>query len=210
MAADWHHTITEVSKITGYKPHVIRFYEKEFGLRFPRNKANHRYFTNVEIDQLNTIRKLQEKGYSNTQIKLILSNPDLISNSIEDMGDVAVTHASSSMGNNQMKYFDVQMDHMKKEIIEEIRNQLEFHQQPYRMALTGLAEEVKELAETIKAKGKMIPLDDVIISENAKLRTQLRQKTYEILDLKEQLRREKQLKQPFWKQILEKIIRPSI
>ncbi|MGI6706860.1 MAG: MerR family transcriptional regulator [Clostridia bacterium] len=210
MAVDWHRTITEASKITGYKPHVIRFYEKEFGLRFPRNKANHRYFTNVEIDQLNTIKRLQEKGYSNTQIKLILSNPDLISKSIEDMGDVAVTHVSSYMSNNQMKHFDEQMDHMKKEIIEEIRNQFEFHQQPYRMALTGLAEEVKELAETIKAKGQMIPPDDAILSENVKLKTQIRQKTYEILDLKEQLRKEKQLKRSFWKRILEKITRPSI
>jgi len=210
MAADWHYTITEVSKITGYKPHVIRYYEKEFGLCFPRNKANHRYFTNVEIDQLNTIKRLQEKGYSNTQIKLILSNPDLISNSIEDMGDVAVTHVSSFINNSQMKHFEEQMDHIKKEIIEEIRNQFEFHQQPYRMALTGLAEEVKELAETIKVRGKMISLEDAIISENTKLRTQIRQKEYEILNLKEQLRRDKQLKQPFWKKILEKIIRPSI
>ncbi|MCD5413820.1 MAG: MerR family transcriptional regulator [Clostridiales bacterium] len=34
--------IKEVSEITGFKPHVIRFYENEFQLEIPRkeNKAN--------------------------------------------------------------------------------------------------------------------------------------------------------------------------
>src|SRR5690554_1069714 len=71
-------TISQVSELVGYKPHVIRFYEKEFNLVIPRNKSGHRYFSYKEVETLQYIKQLQEKGLSNNQIKLILKSPEII------------------------------------------------------------------------------------------------------------------------------------
>ena len=78
------YTISEVSEITGYAPHVLRYYEKEFDIDVPRTESNHRYYTNREIELIQYIKLLQEKGFSNKQIKLIISSPELVvSNSNE-------------------------------------------------------------------------------------------------------------------------------
>src|SRR5690606_5874821 len=82
------YTISEVSEITGYQPHVIRYYEKEFELEIPRNNSNHRYYTYKEIEVFNYIKSLQEKGFTNKQIKLILKSPELV---VTD-GETAVTN----------------------------------------------------------------------------------------------------------------------
>jgi len=197
------YTIKEVSEITGYEAHVIRFYEKEFGLEIPRNKSNHRYFTQKEIDQLQNIKRMQSKGFSNTQIKLILANPELLANPLAQIGDAAAANAMAIPSFSE-KSMEEYMEAMKNEIIEEIKNQLEFHQQPYQMALTGLAEEVKELSAKIQLLSTTPYNNDVILCENAKLKMQLKQRTLENIDLREQLKKERSKKNSFLKRLFGK------
>ena len=75
---DKEYAISEVAEITGYPPHVLRFYEKEFKLDIPRNDSNHRYYTYNEIELFQYIKSLQDKGFSNKQIKLILKSPEVL------------------------------------------------------------------------------------------------------------------------------------
>lgn len=199
MTDDQTYTITETAKMTGYETHVIRFYEKEFNLQIPRNKSGHRYFTPKEMNQLENIKKLQEKGYSNTQIKMLLSNPELLNHSTEDIKSTAITNATAVLS-NYTQQFDDYFIKIRNEIIEEIRTQFEFQQLPYRMALTELTEEVKELLKSMEIHSQeRVQDDDVTLCENAKLKMQLKQKTYELVDLKEQLKYEKGKSKLWWK-----------
>ena len=75
---DREYTISEVAEFTGYPPHVLRYYEKEFQLEIPRNESNHRSYTYREIELFQYIRSLQDKGFSNKQIKLIIKSPEIL------------------------------------------------------------------------------------------------------------------------------------
>lgn len=74
------YTISEASDITGYAPHVLRYYEKEFEIDIPRKDSNHRYYTYKEIELIQYIKGLKDKGFGNKQIKLIINSPETIMN----------------------------------------------------------------------------------------------------------------------------------
>jgi len=61
-----YYSIAEVSEITGIKPYVLRFWEKEFGLLKPKkNKAGNRSYQQKDIDLINQIKHLlYEEGYT--------------------------------------------------------------------------------------------------------------------------------------------------
>ncbi|MEF9952035.1 MAG: MerR family transcriptional regulator [Clostridium sp.] len=85
----------EACRITGYKASAIRYYEKEFFLRIPRDENDRRIFTQKEIDTLLYIKELQGKGYSNPQIKGIMEGKDALE---EVAATVAVPPANSTVG----------------------------------------------------------------------------------------------------------------
>lgn len=156
-------SISEVSEILGYETHVLRYYEKEFGLEIPRNEVNHRYYTDNEIEILKKIKKLQQKGYSNKQIKLILNSPDLIEKGTDE---ACVTVLINDDNTSKKDTSSGIINTREKEIL----------------ALEDLKEQI------IKLVNKQVDKDrDIIISENAKLKMKLKEKSYEILRLKEKI-----------------------
>jgi len=92
---DKQYGISEVAEITGYPPHVLRYYEKEFELDIPRNESNHRYYTYAEIELFQYIKYLQEKGFSNKQIKLIIKSPETVMNSNDETALTTVDNLSA-------------------------------------------------------------------------------------------------------------------
>ena len=61
-----YYSISEVSKMTGIKPYVLRFWEKEFAnLRPKKNRAGNRSYQKKDIDLVNTIKYLlYQEGYT--------------------------------------------------------------------------------------------------------------------------------------------------
>ncbi len=174
MSREKKFTISQASEITGYKTHVIRFYEKEFGLEIPRNKSGHRFFTYKEIEMLEYIKQLQEKGLSNNQIKLILKSPEIIVEQDDHTKELAVTRAHPAQTGSLENQMKTQFDQFREEL---------------RSGLSGISENIRELSDEIRAKDK-----DILVCENAKLKMDLKRKAYEVAELKEQLRRERSRK----------------
>jgi DNA-binding transcriptional MerR regulator len=170
-------TISEVAEITGYKPHVIRYYEKEFNLEIPRNKSGHRYFTYKEIETLQYIKQLQEKGLTNNQIKLILRSPEIMVDGDGQGREIAVAQAPVVAG----EFAPQKLQEYLLSLRDEIKGDLK-----------DLTLSVKELSDEIRAKER-----DVLICENAKLKMDLKRKAYEVAELREQLKREKSKNKPF-------------
>ncbi|HID92878.1 MAG TPA: MerR family transcriptional regulator [bacterium (Candidatus Stahlbacteria)] len=69
-------SISEVSKITGVKPYVLRFWESEFGKLRPRkNRGGRRLYTQKDVKLILAIKKLlYEDGYSIAGAKKQLEN----------------------------------------------------------------------------------------------------------------------------------------
>ena len=59
-------SISEVAEMTGLKPYVLRFWEKEFPLLNPKkNRAGNRSYQQKDIDLINQIKHLlYDEGYT--------------------------------------------------------------------------------------------------------------------------------------------------
>lgn len=187
------YTISEVSEITGYAPHVLRYYEKEFEIEVPRNNSNHRYFTYKEIELIQYIKTLQDKGFSNKQIKLIISSPEILMNTQEDNGLVAV---------NDSTYFDTYQ--LAKEISMTLEE--EFFDKLFSCINQGTENNIKVIEE-LKEEVMMLRNElnskerDVLICENAKLKMKVKEKTFENIELKEKLRKVQEKQVGFFKKM---------
>jgi DNA-binding transcriptional MerR regulator len=157
-------TFKEVCEKSGYKPSVIRYYEKEFKLSIPRDSNNRRYFTQTDLDKLLLIKQLQSKGYSNTQIKRFLD---------EDCDEIAAARDSliSSMAQHQELVLNKNIINFMEEKFQEISNN------------------ISELSQNFGSQDR-----DLLLSENMKLKMELKQKAYELIEIKEKLRYEKEYK----------------
>lgn len=168
------YTFKEICEKTGYKSSVIRYYEKEFEINIPRDANGRRIFTQQVYEILNLIKKLQMDGYTNKQIKKLLYNND--KNQIDE---TAVT-ADYTVGNE------------KQDLNEEILKTLD-------SKLDEIKNNIQEINQNVNTKER-----DILISENLKLKMEIKQKTYEIIELKENLRYEKEKRKSFFPKLFHK------
>lgn len=156
------YTFKEICSKTGYSASAIRYYEKEFKLAIPRDANGRRVFTKSEFDKLLFIKELQEQNYTNSQIKKILEeNQNSNAGAIDEIAvtsDAIVAKNNSSLGGEAVIKF---IDTKFNEINNNII----------------------ELNQTINGKER-----DLLISENMKLKMEIKRKSYEIIELKENLR----------------------
>lgn len=180
------YTVKEASIMTGFKPHVIRFYEKEFELDIPRNESNRRYFTYKEIEKLMYIKALQEKGLTNKQIKMVLKSPEI---TIDEDGKNEAAVARSAAG--IVGYDPASLEKWMKEAVQYLRMEVldTIQQLDHRKEIEELCNQIDELRMEINSKER-----DVLICENAKLKMKVKEKTYEIAELKEKLKRQESKK----------------
>lgn len=176
------YTMKEVSELTGFKPHVIRFYETEFGLKIPRNETNRRYFTYKELEELEFIKGLQEKGLTNQQIRQVLKSPKVM---LESRGkqETALTTNNKSIAKNTEPSPEVWM----KEAVHYLRMELleNLKELDHRREIEELSSKIEELRLQLSNQEK-----DVLICENAKLKMKVKEKSYEVAELRDQLKRQ--------------------
>ncbi|CUU04825.1 DNA-binding transcriptional regulator, MerR family [Candidatus Thermokryptus mobilis] len=83
-----YYSISEVSKLTGVEPYVLRYWETEFEqLKPSKNKAGNRIYTNRDIKIIMMIKRLlRDEGYTIEGAKKVLRNynPD------EDPTDITI------------------------------------------------------------------------------------------------------------------------
>lgn len=191
------YSISEASELIGFANHVLRFYEKEFEIEVPRNRSGHRYYTYVEIEKFLYIKTLKERGLSNKQIKTILSSPEEIIN----MNEVAAASYSNNdkVENEVVAINTVDMDFTNN--LSEIKNLLEEKLDGSFKSLSSTL--VKELKSTLNDfdAGYKNEDKDTLISENARLKMKLKEKSYETANLREKLKKLENKRGSFFKKL---------
>lgn len=173
------YTFKEISQYTGYKPSVIRYYEKEFKLEIARDKNGRRVFSQKDLDALLFIKDYQKKGFTNGQIKLKLIGREPIA-----MEEVATALDVQQSPVNIIPT----LGNMDLNVLKSIEEK--FHE---------INTNISELNQTVTGKER-----DIIISENLKLKMEVKQKTYELIELREKLRSEKDKNKGFLKKLFKK------
>lgn len=178
---DKQYGISEVAEITGYPPHVLRYYEKEFDLEIPRNESNHRYYTYTEIELFEYIKTLQDKGFSNKQIKLIIKSPEVLINPEDETALTNITHHENINAIELAQTISQNLeDNFFNRLVEILESNKEYNEQ----IIKELMEEITQLRNELNSKER-----DVLICENAKLKMKVKEKSYEVAELKEKVRR---------------------
>lgn len=197
LEIDKQYTISEVAELTSYPPHVLRYYEKEFELEILRNESNHRYYTYIEIEKFQYIKSLQEKGFSNKQIKLIIQSPELL---LGSENETALTEIDSNKTINSIELAEEISLTLREDFFDELFNELidvlNNNNQNSTKTIEELRDEIVGLRDELNSKER-----DVLICENAKLKMKVKEKSYQTAELREQLKRIEN-KEGFFKRIL--------
>lgn len=196
MDFDVEYTISEVADITGYAPHVLRYYEKEFEIDIPRTESNHRYYTVKEIELIQYIKMLQDKGFSNKQIKLIINSPELMVSGADNNTN-AIQPIDNSLESLDTSSIAMEISRSLEELFFERLNELISRSSADSVEIIKeLKQEIMELKQEINSKER-----DVLICENAKLKISLNEKSAEVLDLKDRLRKYEEVQPSFIKRL---------
>ena len=178
---DKQYGISEVAEITGYPPHVLRYYEKEFELDIPRNESNHRYYTYAEIELFQYIKYLQDKGFTNKQIKLIIKSPEGLINSKDETALTTTSQINSIDTIELAEKISINLhDKFINSLKEIIARNKEYNDQMFEK----LMDEIVSLRNELNSKER-----DILICENAKLKMKVKEKSYEVAQLKEKINR---------------------
>ena len=181
LEVDKQYSISEAAEITDYPPHVLRYYEKEFELEIPRNESNHRYYTYKEIELFQYIKSLQEQGFSNKQIKLIMNSPELL---LTSDNEIALTTVNSHDKIDSVQLAKDISLYLYTEIFDEKTKVLNDNTVNNTKKIEELKEEIINLRNELNSKER-----DVLICENAKLKMKVKEKSYEVAELKEKIER---------------------
>ncbi len=196
MDFDVEYTISEVADITGYAPHVLRYYEKEFEIDIPRTESNHRYYTVKEIELIQYIKMLQDKGFSNKQIKLIINSPELMVSGADNNTN-AIQPIDNSLESLDTSSIAMEISRSLEELFFERLNELISRSSADSVEIIKeLKQEIMELKQEINSKER-----DVLICENAKLKISLNEKSAEVLDLKDRLKKYEEVQPSFIKRL---------
>lgn len=187
------YTISEVSELTDYPPHVLRYYEKEFELDIPRNESNHRYYTYKEIEIIQYIKSLQNRGFSNKQIKLIIKSPELVVNNNEETAITTIMPMEKLDINNLSQEISNNLHNI---LNEELKPLIDSKYGSNEQIILELKEEIENLREEISSKER-----DVLICENVKLKMKIKEKSYEAAELREELKRKENANKGFFKKM---------
>lgn len=190
---DYEYTISEVAEITGYAPHVLRYYEKEFEIEIPRNNSNHRYFTYKEVELIQYIKSLQDKGFGNKQIKMIISSPEIMLSNHEET-NLANMDSDSYFDTYQIAK-EISMV-LEEDFFDRLSNSINEGTANNIKVIEELKTEIMMLRNEINSKDR-----DVLICENAKLKMKIKEKTLNNIELQNKIKEFEEKKLGFFKRI---------
>jgi DNA-binding transcriptional MerR regulator len=194
MDYDVEYSISEVAEITGYASHVLRYYEKEFEIEVPRKESNHRYYTYREIELIQYIKMLQDKGFGNKQIKLIISSPELVMTNPEETSLEVVENNKLIVDND---YIAREISSILEEsFLEKISQYIDLGNKDSVKIIMDLKEEIINLRIEMNSKER-----DILISENARLKMKVMEINNENLKIKIELEKLKNNSTGFFKRI---------
>ncbi|MFZ7131209.1 MAG: helix-turn-helix domain-containing protein [Eubacteriales bacterium] len=161
------YSISEVAELLSYETHVLRYYESEFDIKVPRNKGNRREYTIKEIEIFQYVKDLKEQGFNNSQIKQILKSP-----TIQENGNYQDLDRDNGVAKIEQNELAITLELINKTFI---NNFNEINQN-----IHNLKNDIQDIKHSHNNEEQ-----DILLAENAKLKMRLKEKAYELVDIKE-------------------------
>ncbi len=130
------YSITELSEALNITDHALRFYEKEFGLKIPKDNRGRRFYTPQLANVMYQIKDMRDQGLELKAIRKILEDQNIIQESavpipfnpaipISEGNLPAVIAAQvSQMGSKELSVIMDALNSMKEQFFENISSEL--------------------------------------------------------------------------------------
>lgn len=70
--------ISDAAKKINVEPHVLRYWEEELEVEIPRNEMGHRYYREEDIQMMQGVKYLKERGFQLKSIKVLLPDAERV------------------------------------------------------------------------------------------------------------------------------------
>lgn len=130
------YSITELSEALNITDHALRFYEKEFGLKIPKDNRGRRFYTPQLANVMYQIKDMRDQGLELKAIRKILEDQNIIQECAapipfnpaipisEDNLPAVIAAQVSQMGSKELSVIMDALNSMKEQFFENISTEL--------------------------------------------------------------------------------------
>ncbi len=130
------YSITELSECLNITDHALRFYEKEFGLKIPKDSRGRRFYTTELANVMYQIKDMRDQGLELKAIRKILedehiikdSSPGIALNSSAQLNEAQLPavmgHAASQLSSTELTAIIDALNNMKEQVFNNISTEL--------------------------------------------------------------------------------------
>ncbi|EMS71817.1 MerR family transcriptional regulator [Ruminiclostridium cellobioparum] len=130
------YSITELSECLNITDHALRFYEKEFGLKIPKDSRGRRFYTTELANVMYQIKDMRDQGLELKAIRKILEDEHIIKvsppgtalNSSVQLNEAQLPavmgHAASQLSSTELTAIIDALNKMKEQVFNNISTEL--------------------------------------------------------------------------------------
>ena len=130
------YSITELSECLNITDHALRFYEKEFGLKIPKDSRGRRFYTTELANVMYQIKDMRDQGLELKAIRKILEDEHIIKvnppgtalNSSVQLNEAQLPaimgHAASQLSSTEITAIIDALNNMKEQVFNNISTEL--------------------------------------------------------------------------------------
>lgn len=130
------YSITELSECLNITDHALRFYEKEFGLKIPKDSRGRRFYTTELANVMYQIKDMRDQGLELKAIRKILEDEHIIKvsppgtalNSSVQLNEAQLPavmgHAASQLSSTELTAIIDALNNMKEQVFNNISTEL--------------------------------------------------------------------------------------
>jgi DNA-binding transcriptional MerR regulator len=116
------YSITELSEYLNITDHALRFYEKEFGLKIPKDSRGRRYYTTNHANLMYQIKTMRDQGLELKAIRKILEDENIIeeqqfSTCNAEKLPVVINSTSNQLSNQELTLIIETLNTIKSELL---------------------------------------------------------------------------------------------
>ncbi len=117
------YSITELSEYLNITDHALRFYEKEFGLKIPKDSRGRRYYTTNHANLMYQIKTMRDQGLELKAIRKILEDENIIEEQLQftkcnaESLPAVISTNSNQLSNQELALIMETLNSIKNELL---------------------------------------------------------------------------------------------
>ncbi len=124
------YSITELSEYLNITDHALRFYEKEFGLKIPKDSRGRRYYTTNHANLMYQIKTMRDQGLELKAIRKILEDENIIEEQVQftksnaESLPAVISSNSNQLSNQELALIIETLNSIKSELLGSVSTEI--------------------------------------------------------------------------------------